>query len=305
MLPRQTRSHPSAGMSLAELMISMGIGLFLLSGVVTVLYNTKLTYKVNEGVSLLQQNARYIIDELNKQMRMAGYYGCAYKQDIPTNSDGSSVHNTLKNASSTEYNFGTAIEVWNASNTSLGGSYTITATNPSGSSILSNWNNASGSQLPSMLSGLVIPGTDVIIIRGAGGDEIPLAKNNNAAQLFACTSATASACSGGGTSYSGLCEQDIVVASDCTNAWIFQISNMQTTGQDTCTSGQMTNIVHSGTAMTPGNEDTSWGGGSVSDYDTLGSEASIMKIGTTAYYVGVGTSGSPALYRKSATGTAE
>ncbi|MBF0610066.1 MAG: prepilin-type N-terminal cleavage/methylation domain-containing protein [Magnetococcales bacterium] len=300
------RYHPmknnQSGMSLTELMIAMAIGLFLLSGVVTVLINTKATYKVNEGISVLQQNARYIIDELNKKLRMAGYFGC-FKNE---GSLGTMV-NKLNNAGSDEYDYGNAIEVWNATGTSIGSTYTMTATNPDATTVLTNWQNNSGANLPSMLSGLAIPGNDVFMIRGSDGNDIPMAQNNNAAQFFACASATAGGCPDGSTSYSGLCENDIVVASDCVKAFVFQISNLQTTGGgggSSCTSGQSTNVVHSKVAtMVPGNAEGSWGGNNAED--TIGSEGNIIKITSTAYYVGKGSSGSPSLFRLAANSTPE
>lgn len=73
--------HPKSawnqkGLTLVEMMIAMTIGMILLGGVVTVLISSKSTYRVNEAMSRMQENARYAFQLLSRDIRMAGYRGC-------------------------------------------------------------------------------------------------------------------------------------------------------------------------------------------------------------------------------------
>lgn len=66
----------SKGLSLVELLVAMGLGLFLLSGVVAVMVNGKSQFVVEQEMAISQENARYILNEMGRDIRMAGYYGC-------------------------------------------------------------------------------------------------------------------------------------------------------------------------------------------------------------------------------------
>ncbi len=65
------------GFSLIELMISILIGLIILNGVIQVVINSKRSFLDNQEVSQIQENARFAIDTLSRELRMAGYFGCA------------------------------------------------------------------------------------------------------------------------------------------------------------------------------------------------------------------------------------
>lgn len=73
-----------AGLSLVELMVSIAIGLFLLAIVIQIFLGSKNNYRVTDSHSRLQENGRYIIGEISRDVRMAGYVGCA-KSVTPNN----------------------------------------------------------------------------------------------------------------------------------------------------------------------------------------------------------------------------
>lgn len=64
-----------AGMTLIELMVALAIGSFLTLGAVTVFLQGRETFRVNETVSRLQENARFVLDAIEPDIRMAHYYG--------------------------------------------------------------------------------------------------------------------------------------------------------------------------------------------------------------------------------------
>jgi type IV pilus assembly protein PilW len=64
-----------AGITLIELMVALSIGSFLMIGAVTVFMQSRTTFRVNEAVSRLQENARFVLDVLEPDLRMAHYWG--------------------------------------------------------------------------------------------------------------------------------------------------------------------------------------------------------------------------------------
>lgn len=66
-----------SGLTLVELMIAMLIGAFLLGGVIEVFLSSKHTYRMQEGLSRLQENSRFAIGFITDNLRMSGYWGCS------------------------------------------------------------------------------------------------------------------------------------------------------------------------------------------------------------------------------------
>lgn len=73
----QQNVKKAKGFTLIELMVSMLIGLIILNGVIQVVLNSKRSYLDNQEVSQIQENARFAIDTLSRDLRMAGYFSCA------------------------------------------------------------------------------------------------------------------------------------------------------------------------------------------------------------------------------------
>ncbi len=63
------------GVTLIELMVALTIGSFLMIGAITVLTQSRTAYRVMESVSRLQENARFALDALEPDIRMASYFG--------------------------------------------------------------------------------------------------------------------------------------------------------------------------------------------------------------------------------------
>jgi type II secretory pathway pseudopilin PulG len=62
-------------MTLIELMVALAIGSFLMIGAITVFMQSRTTFRINESVARLQENARFAIDILEPDVRMAQYFG--------------------------------------------------------------------------------------------------------------------------------------------------------------------------------------------------------------------------------------
>lgn len=65
------------GFSLVELMVAILIGLIILAGVVQVVLTSRTTFFAQEEMSYIQENARYALDVIGKDIQGAGYWGCA------------------------------------------------------------------------------------------------------------------------------------------------------------------------------------------------------------------------------------
>ena len=90
------------GLSLIELMISVTIGLILAAGIMQIFISNKQTYRLQEGLSRLQENGRFAIELLAKDLRMAGYYGCW--------TDATTLVNTLNDSGTTPYDFNVGLD---------------------------------------------------------------------------------------------------------------------------------------------------------------------------------------------------
>lgn len=71
------RQQSNRGFSLIELMIAITVSVILLAGVILVMVSSKRSYNVQHDMAVLQENARFATEFIIKDLRMAGFYGCA------------------------------------------------------------------------------------------------------------------------------------------------------------------------------------------------------------------------------------
>jgi type IV pilus assembly protein PilW len=65
------------GISLVEIMVALAVGLFLTAGVVQIFLGNKQSYRVAEASARIQENARFGMEFLTRDLRLAGYMGCS------------------------------------------------------------------------------------------------------------------------------------------------------------------------------------------------------------------------------------
>jgi len=65
------------GFSLIELLISMVIAAIIFTGVVKVAFNAKRSSYDGEQLSFVQDNARFVLSQIKREVRLSGYTGCA------------------------------------------------------------------------------------------------------------------------------------------------------------------------------------------------------------------------------------
>lgn len=64
------------GMTLIELMIALLIGVFLLAGIMQVFVSSQQNYRIQDNLSRIQENGRFAIEFIGRDIRMADYWGC-------------------------------------------------------------------------------------------------------------------------------------------------------------------------------------------------------------------------------------
>jgi len=85
----------SRGLSLVELLIAMLLGLFLTSGIVSVYLGSKRNYSYEEQAARIQENGRYAMRLLQRELTMAGFFGGVLSMDaVPPASVGTDCSTT-------------------------------------------------------------------------------------------------------------------------------------------------------------------------------------------------------------------
>ena len=263
----RTPPHRQRGLSIVELMVTKVISLTLLAGVVQIFLSSKTTYRTQEALSRLQENARFAVSLVNRRVRLAGYMGCLSIDD-------SSFTTKLNGGTDFAFDLGTPIEGFEANGTGVGNSYSITASNPAPATSSGGWTPA----LDADLVGRAIPGSDVVVVRNASTTSYPLVEPYQDSAGFFVRSPNQFAVG------------DILIATDCVKSTAFQGTNVTDAGT-TPGGTDKTNIRHAMASMTPGNVTATW-------TESYQAGAELMRAETSIYYIGQGASG-PSLFHRS------
>ena len=186
-MKRACRQPRARGLTLVELLVAMGLGLFLVVVMGTIFLGSKGTFQSQNHVARLQESARFSVDTLSADLRMAGFQGCrGLGLTTP-------MLNTLNTPTAFLYNF--AQGVW--------------ASRHNGSA----WGPALASTLTS-LSPAPDSAGDVLTVRRAVGTGWSLT-----AEMGSATAAL------NVTSTGRITTGDLLMVSDCAGAAVFQATN--------------------------------------------------------------------------------
>jgi type IV pilus assembly protein PilW len=75
-----------SGMTLIEIMIALTLSLVLTGGVIQLFLASKKTFRMNEAMSAVQESGRFALDNISRDLRMAGFQGCADPGAVPSES---------------------------------------------------------------------------------------------------------------------------------------------------------------------------------------------------------------------------
>lgn len=150
-----------AGLSLIELMVALLIGMILVLGLVQVFAASRTAYQTSEGLARMQESARFAIDFLQRDIRMAGHFGCVNDQaHWVKGADDLANH---LNSALAALDFGVSISGYEATNTAPGQAVTV-------GSAATGWSPA----LPAQIAALnPAPGSDIITLRYLAEEGIP------------------------------------------------------------------------------------------------------------------------------------
>ena len=76
------RRRRNAGFTMIELMISIALGSVILVGTVLMFQQSRAAYMVNDATSRLQENARFALDILDPDIRLASYWGATNRAEF-------------------------------------------------------------------------------------------------------------------------------------------------------------------------------------------------------------------------------
>lgn len=261
------QTNQQVGISLVELMVATTLSIILGAGVIQIFSSNKNTYRMQEAVSRLQENGRFATDFLTNDLRMAGFFGCS----------GMTAGLTINNNVDFNKNHGAAINYDNESESALG---TFT-----GSGSLQGFSYSSGAAAAALTAvglsvgnatGDLVQNTDVLFIkRGSSCTGSNVTEHNNVNNSTANIKIS-------DNSVCQIMQNDIVMVSNCRTADIFGVSDAPST-----TPGQVATLAHG----------ANW---NVSPklVNTYATDANIFKIRNDIYYIGVSSSGQPALFRR-------
>lgn len=173
------------GLSLIELMVALAIAALLLLGLVQIFASTRVAYQTTDGLARVQENGRFAMDFLQRDVRMAGHMGCVNDQShflnpqqpeffshFLTVADRNATPPTFANAAF-PVRFDIAIQGFEAGGSAPAANLNLSAMGdpPAPSSTATNWAPA----LPAdIVAGRPIAGSDVIVLRYFSSDGAPL-----------------------------------------------------------------------------------------------------------------------------------
>jgi type IV pilus assembly protein PilW len=85
MMQIQTRQHRQQGFSLVEMMVAMLVSLILLAGVSQIYLSSRQSYRMQESLSRVQENGRFALEFLSRDIRMSDFWGCANLDQVTNN----------------------------------------------------------------------------------------------------------------------------------------------------------------------------------------------------------------------------
>lgn len=81
-----SRRH-ERGITLVEMMVAMVVGLILLVGIIQLFVSNKQAYRIQEGTNVMNENARYILNQMQYDLRMGDHWGGVESPDVEVMTD--------------------------------------------------------------------------------------------------------------------------------------------------------------------------------------------------------------------------
>lgn len=292
-------------MSLVEVLVALTLGAFLLLGLVEIFSSVRASYASSEALARTQENGRFAMEFLRRDIRHAGHMGCmnefqylaAYTPADPDNAD-ASLHEGFRlffhhgiqrdealSAAPYITRIDTAVEVYDYEDTSPGDSYTL-AESPTPVTDVADFVPTLPNELG--LAGLALPGSDVVVMRYFEPEKFVVdgAPNSETGELPVLVPAATTL----GRGYFGI--------TDCKVASLFYSTLDHANGG---TAAAQATMVATGARNTdqathypsPSPDPVWW-----EAQESYARGSLLYRYTIAVYYVGRGASGEPSLFRK-------
>lgn len=205
---RPVPPHRVAGISLIETMIAMVIGLVLMLGVAQVFLASRAASRLAEGNGRVQENGRFALEFLQRDIRMAGHFGCVNDQAHFVRGEGDPVIDTgAATGSGHPLDFSVTIQGYEAPNTEPGANLTLGG----------SW--ATPTALPASIAALSPRGgSDILVLRYLAPEGVPvtgLAPSSNSVVGFDTTA-------GARMVEGGVAAPNVFGVADCSHVNVFK-----------------------------------------------------------------------------------
>ncbi len=276
------------GVSLIELMVALLVGSLLMIGLVQVFSASRTAYQLSTGLARTQENGRFAMDMLQRDLRVAGHFGCVNDQArfLPGNVTPSrpALVSTFMTADAqvagnyaavTEpaLRFDVPIMGYNAIGTSPGATLTLPSV-PSVAVAGTAWQPAIPEAIFARMTALPVAGSDVLVLRHfhPAGAQIDSVTPGETTEIDFVDDHV-------GRLTEGVTEPSMFGIADCMTAAVFGAS---------------------GANLSSGSLSVAAGGGNVrglAEQAFVDGQAMLYRAESLVYYVGVNGQGNPALYR--------
>ena len=202
------------GVSLIELMIAMVIGLIVMLAVIQVFAASRSAYQLSAGLARVQENSRFAMDSLQRELRMAGHFGCVNDQAHAQQAT-NSLYSTLI-TTHPALDFTRSVQGYEATGTAPGDTLTLGATPATGGT---GYSPALPSQYAAAMPNRV-NGSDIVALRYLMPDGVPVTSTGGTPDkpVFNFDPARLSVLQ------SGVTNPGLFGVSDCLSATVFQAS---------------------------------------------------------------------------------
>lgn len=236
----------AVGLSLIELMIALVIGLIVMLGVIQIFAASKEAYRLSEGLARVQENGRFAMDALQRELRMVGHFGCVNDQAQALQSPNSLV-STLGVGGHPVLDFSRSIQGYEAAKTKPTSELTISEVPATGGKDFSP-------SLPDEIEKVLknrVNGSDIVALRYLMPEGVPVTAIAGTAQkpIFNFDAARLSILQ------SGVSDPGLFGIADCLSTTIFQASAVNTKaasvtfGEAPNNAGSFSNIYARGQAV--------------------------------------------------------
>lgn len=265
---KQNLHYTNNGFTLIELMIAIALSLVLTAVVIQSYLSNKQTYRLTEGVSRVQESIRFGTHFLSTDIRKTGNIGCI--ETIRDMVSTPALANPL-------IDLQTPIVGWDYPGTGDNATDLSLAANAEVDQNTSNLNNGANAPAPAILNGNTVKGSDIILIKKLKRSNFVIAQSNDIKSTSLATINSAVK--------HNIKQGQMFLVGDCLSADYARQSSQSNNTLDVTTGGGNTfNADH------------------VFSY-TWGPSSTISKVVMELYYVGLGASGLPSLFRRQLNGT--